>query len=129
LLHSHLFLHDQFTFADISGTDIDQRYYELCVLAELKNALRSGDLWVQGSRQFKDFEDYLLPKESFNVMRSSNELSIYKSYRGLRLAFQQTFLSWALSTPYAHLHSKVSGLNVLKFPFREVSSFWQRSKN
>ena len=34
---------------------IDVRYYELCVLSELKNALRSGDIWVQGSRQFKSF--------------------------------------------------------------------------
>jgi hypothetical protein len=55
---------------------IDRRYYELCVLAELKNALRSGDLWVQGSRQFKDFEDYLSPKERFNAMRSAKELPI-----------------------------------------------------
>ncbi len=36
-------------------------YYELCALSELKNALRSGNIWVQGSRQFKGFEDYLLP--------------------------------------------------------------------
>jgi Tn3 transposase DDE domain len=62
-----------FVFTD---DGIDRRYYELCVLAELKNALRSGDLWVQGSRQFKDFEDYLLPKERFNAMRSANELPI-----------------------------------------------------
>jgi len=41
---------------------LDRRYYELCTLVELKNALRSGDVWVPGSRQFKDFEDYLLPK-------------------------------------------------------------------
>ena len=31
---------------------LDRRFYELCVLTELKNALRSGDIWVQGSRQF-----------------------------------------------------------------------------
>ena len=40
---------------------LDRRFYELCVLSELKNSLRSGDIWVQGSRQFKDFEEYLLP--------------------------------------------------------------------
>ena len=43
----------------MTDAGIDRRYYELCVLSELKNALRSGDIWVQGSRQFKDFEDYL----------------------------------------------------------------------
>jgi len=47
------------------GDNIDRRFYELCVLSEMKNALRSGDLWVKGSRQFKDFEDYLLPQEAF----------------------------------------------------------------
>ncbi|MFW6808294.1 hypothetical protein ACM7TS_18565, partial [Enterobacter hormaechei] len=27
--------------------------YEICALSELKNALRSGDIWVKGSRQFR----------------------------------------------------------------------------
>jgi hypothetical protein len=31
---------------------IDRRFYELCIFSELKNALRSGDIWVHGSRQF-----------------------------------------------------------------------------
>lgn len=44
---------------------IDRRFYELCVLSELKNALRSGDISVSGSRQFKDFEEYLLPPRAF----------------------------------------------------------------
>lgn len=48
---------------------IDRRFYELCVLAELRNALRSGDLWVTGSRQFRDFEEYLLPAETFAALR------------------------------------------------------------
>jgi hypothetical protein len=42
---------------------LDRRYYELCVLSELKNALRAGDIWVKGSRQFKDFDEHLLPGE------------------------------------------------------------------
>ncbi len=29
----------------------------------VEELLRSGDIWVQGSRQFKDFEDYLVPPE------------------------------------------------------------------
>ena len=32
---------------------IDRRFYELCVMAELKNSLRSGDVSVAGSRQFR----------------------------------------------------------------------------
>jgi len=54
----------------------DRRYYELCVLSELKNALRSGDIWVQGSRQFKDFEDYLLPPPRFAAQRDQRELGL-----------------------------------------------------
>lgn len=41
----------------LTEAGIDRRYYELCALSELKNALRSGDIWVQGSRQFKDFDE------------------------------------------------------------------------
>jgi hypothetical protein len=37
----------------------DRRCYELCALSELKNALRPSDIWMKGSRQFKDFEDYV----------------------------------------------------------------------
>ena len=55
---------------------IDKRYYELCALSELKNALRSGDIWVQGSRQFKDFEEYLLPLESFAALKLTNNLPL-----------------------------------------------------
>jgi hypothetical protein len=49
----------------LTAEGIERRYYELCALSELKNALRSGDVWVQGSRQFKDFEDYLVPAGKF----------------------------------------------------------------
>lgn len=55
---------------------LDRRFYELCVLSELKNALRSGDIWVQGSRQFKDFEEYLLPVPRFSVLRERKELGL-----------------------------------------------------
>ncbi|HGO5650805.1 TPA: DUF4158 domain-containing protein, partial [Klebsiella pneumoniae] len=53
----------------MTDTGIDRRYYELCALSELKNALRSGDIWVQGSRQFKDFEDYLVPPAKFASLK------------------------------------------------------------
>jgi hypothetical protein len=54
-----------------TGSNLDRRYYELCAVTELKNALRSGDIWVPGSRQFKDFEDYLLPRTAFESMLAS----------------------------------------------------------
>jgi len=48
----------------------------VCALSELKNSLRSGDIWVQGSRQFKDFEDYLVPPEKFASLNQSSELPL-----------------------------------------------------
>jgi TnpA family transposase len=59
-----------------SGDGIDRRYYEMCALAELKNALRSGDIWVQGSRQFRDFDEYLLPIKKFAAMKQAGELPL-----------------------------------------------------
>ena len=60
----------------MTDAGLDRRYYELCALSELKNSLRSGDIWVQGSRQFKDFEDYLTPPEKFASLKQSNELPL-----------------------------------------------------
>ena len=60
----------------LTGEGIDRRYYELCALSELKNALRSGDVWVQGSRQFKDFDEYLVPVEKFATLKLASELPL-----------------------------------------------------
>jgi hypothetical protein len=59
-----------------TSSGLDRRYYELCAVTELKNALRSGDIWVPGSRQFKDFEDYLLPRTVFESMLASGSLPL-----------------------------------------------------
>ncbi|MBX9799981.1 MULTISPECIES: Tn3 family transposase [Azonexaceae] len=60
----------------VKDDGIDRRFYELCALSELKNALRSGDVWVPGSRQFKDFEEYLLPPNRFAALRNAGDLSL-----------------------------------------------------
>ncbi|MDR2014828.1 MAG: Tn3 family transposase, partial [Azoarcus sp.] len=60
----------------MTDAGIDRRYYELCALSEMKNALRSGDIWVQGSRQFKDFEDYLVPPAKFASLKQASELPL-----------------------------------------------------
>ncbi|MBC8406371.1 MAG: Tn3 family transposase [Planctomycetes bacterium] len=59
-----------------SDDGIDRRYYELCALSELKNALRSGDVWAQGSRQFKDFDEYLVSAEKFATLNLANQLPL-----------------------------------------------------
>jgi Tn3 transposase DDE domain len=45
-------------------------------LAELNNALRSGDIWVQGPRQFKDYDEYLLPAQNFASLRQTSALPL-----------------------------------------------------
>lgn len=60
----------------ITEKGLDKRFYELCLLSELKNSLRSGDIWVKGSRQFKDFNDYLLPVDEFTSLKQSNKLPL-----------------------------------------------------
>ena len=60
----------------IKDNSIDRRYYELCLLSELKNVLRSGDAWVQDSRQFKDFNTYLISSEQFFLMKKHNKLPL-----------------------------------------------------
>ena len=42
----------------------------------MKNALRSGDIWIQGSRQFRDFEEYLLPHDRFRTLRQTGTLGV-----------------------------------------------------
>jgi hypothetical protein len=55
---------------------IDRRFYELCAMSEVTNSLRSGDLAVKGSRQFRDFEAYLLPKPVFEDLQQKAGLTL-----------------------------------------------------
>lgn len=43
--------------------------YELCVLATLRERLRSGDVFVPGSRKFADLESYLIPAAQWPDLR------------------------------------------------------------
>jgi hypothetical protein len=63
----------------VADDAIDRRFYELCALTELKNRLRSGDIWVTGSRQFKDFDAYLLESSRFAELRAQQSLSLRSS--------------------------------------------------
>ena len=71
-----------------SSGSIDRHFYELCTLSELRDRLRSGDVWVRGSRQYRDFETYLIPNETFAALRQeplplavATELPLYMAER------------------------------------------------
>lgn len=54
----------------------ERRAWEVCVLSELRDRLRAGDVWVQGSRRYRNFEDYLLPKPTFAALRAEGPLPV-----------------------------------------------------
>ncbi len=54
----------------------DRRAYELCVFAELRDRLRAGDIWVEGSRRDRAVEDQLIPRALFAAMREAGPLPV-----------------------------------------------------
>ena len=59
---------------------IDKRAYELCVLAELRDRLRAGDIWIEGSRRYRAVEDQLIPRPVFAAMREVGPLPVALPY-------------------------------------------------
>ncbi len=55
---------------------IDRRHYELCVLSELRDRLRAGDVWVAGSRQYRSFEDRLISAETVQELQQAGALPV-----------------------------------------------------
>ena len=60
----------------LRGGGIDRRYYELCVLSELRDRLRAGDVWVVGSRQYRAFEERLISRETLKELERGGTLPI-----------------------------------------------------
>jgi TnpA family transposase len=54
----------------------DRRAWEVCVLSELRDRLRAGDVWVEGSRRYRDFEDCLLPRPTLAALRAEGPLPV-----------------------------------------------------
>jgi len=48
---------------------IDRHHWELCLLSELRGALRAGEIWVQGSRRYTDPERFLIPRPDWPAAR------------------------------------------------------------
>jgi TnpA family transposase len=54
----------------------DRRLYEIATLAVLRERLRSGDVWVEGSRAFRPIEEHLMPKPDFLALKATENLGL-----------------------------------------------------
>lgn len=56
--------------AKAANTTAYRHYWELCILLALRDGLRSGDVWVPGSRRYADPVTALLPPERWDGLRA-----------------------------------------------------------
>lgn len=80
------------------GVAFDRRAYEVAAMMTLRDSLRSGDIWVEGSRAFRAFGDFLLPPEAFVARRQEGELGLavldrFEEWRAERTALLESRLS------------------------------------
>jgi len=54
----------------------DRRLYEIATLAALRDRLRSGDIWVEGSRAYRPLAEYLMPKAAFVEKKEADRLGL-----------------------------------------------------
>jgi TnpA family transposase len=76
---------------------LDRHFYEFCVLNEVKNALYAGDLWIEGSRRFRAFDDHLISMERFKTLWDTQKLPVMvttncEEYLNARVTFMETRL-------------------------------------
>ena len=54
----------------------DRRLYEIATLAHLRERLRSGDIWVDGSRAFRLIDEHLMPRPAFVALKEEGKLGL-----------------------------------------------------
>jgi TnpA family transposase len=54
----------------------ERRIWEAATLLALRDRLRAGDIWVEGSRQWRAVEDQLIPPALFAAMRAAGPLPV-----------------------------------------------------
>jgi hypothetical protein len=54
----------------------DRRIWEAATLLALRDRLRAGDIWVEGSRQWRAVEDQLIAPALFTAMREAGPLPV-----------------------------------------------------
>lgn len=54
----------------------DRHLYEIATLSALRDRLRSGDIWVNGSTQFRPVGDDFIPKPEFDTKKETGSLQL-----------------------------------------------------
>lgn len=76
---------------------INRHYYEMAVLTELREHVRAGDVSIVGSRQYRDFEEYLFSEDTWNQTKENTRLSVslsYEDYLTERISSLNERLKW-----------------------------------
>lgn len=50
---------------------VNRRDYEMCAFSDLRDSLRSGAVWLEGSRQYANLDSYLIPKARWEQLRQT----------------------------------------------------------
>jgi TnpA family transposase len=56
-----------------AGETINPNYYEMGAWQRLKEGLRTGDMAVQVSRRYREFDSYLLPQDKWQALKDSQQ--------------------------------------------------------
>jgi TnpA family transposase len=59
---------------------INRHYYEMATLSELRSKIRSGDVAVEGSRNYRSFDEYIVPKEEWKIKQPFSNLAVSNSF-------------------------------------------------
>jgi TnpA family transposase len=70
------FIRKAWRAAVLTAEGIDRRAYELCLFAALRERLRAGDVWVEGSRRYRAVEDQLIARPLFEALRAAGPLPV-----------------------------------------------------
>lgn len=84
--------------AVLGAGDATRRTWEVATLLALRDRLRAGEIWVEGSRQWRAVEDQLIPPALFAAMREAGPLPVAVPARAEEyLAERRTLLARRLS--------------------------------
>ena len=59
-----------------AGGKPDRPLYEVATLGALRDRLRSGDIWVEGSRAYRPLDEYLMPTGAFTEKKDADRLNL-----------------------------------------------------